>query len=895
VTELRDRLTAALADRYRLERELGAGGMATVYLAEDLRHHRRVALKVLRPDLAAALGPQRFLREIETTARLAHPNILPLLDSGEAGGTLYYVMPYVQGESLRESLAREKQLQLDDVVRIAREVADALSYAHSRGVVHRDIKPENILLESGHAIVADFGIARAVDQAAGGRLTETGVALGTPAYMSPEQAAGSRDLDSRSDVYSLACVVYEMLAGQPPFTGPTAESVVYQHLAAMPPHIAGIRPAVPESVAAALQRALGKTPADRFRTVALFAEALGAQVSATATPVAVAAATPAAVAAATLARFGRSWRRAAVLAVAALAVLVGAVALGSRLLPGRAGARHPRTAIAVLPLENLSPQGPYAYFAGGLHDELLTQLAKVAALRVIGRTSVAAYAGSAKRLREIGDELGVGSIVEGSVQVAGNRLRVIVQLIDPVTEAHLWAEHYDRTLEDAFAVQSDIARRIVEEVGATLTSAEAGAIAAAPTQNAAAYQLYLQGLEYYRRPGIYRRNLEIAQQLYERALALDSTFALAHAALSSVHLAMYGPGNDRTPARLDRARREAAVALRLAPDLPQAHLAAGQVRFIADDDSRGALDEFELGLRGAPNDADLWGWIGYAHLGLGNWDSAVVAREHAVRLDPRNANRFHVLGDTYHYLHRFPEAIAAYRRESALAPDVVQARLSMAWSYIMWKGDLDTLRSVLGGSPQDAEPGMGGAPVESNRVLLLLMERRPDSVIAIVRRFGLEADPGVQLRLIAPAHLLRGDTAAARAAYVAAAAGFVSQERAHPDDPDVHGALGIALAALGRRADALREARWLAQSETYRVHPDVAATRAEILARVGETDAALADLERALVGPSRVTAPMLRLSPNWDPILADPRFQALLAKYADPVAGARAGREGGRP
>ncbi len=279
------RLAAALSDRYLIARELGAGGMATVYLAEDLKHHRRVAIKVLRPELAASLGPERFLREIATTANLRHPHILPLYDSGEVlveppergdgpRSFLYYVMPFVEGESLRDRLNREKQLPLDDAVRIAREVADALSYAHSRGVIHRDIKPENILLESGHAVVADFGIARAVAAAGGEQLTETGMAIGTPTYMSPEQAAGARDLDGRTDLYALACVLYEMLAGQPPFTGPTTESIVRQHLTGTPPPITQFRPAVPAEVAGALQRALAKTPADRFNPVAQFADAL---------------------------------------------------------------------------------------------------------------------------------------------------------------------------------------------------------------------------------------------------------------------------------------------------------------------------------------------------------------------------------------------------------------------------------------------------------------------------------------------------------------------------------------------------------------------------------------------------------------------------------------------
>ena len=281
LSNLLARLQGALADHYSLDRELGAGGMATVYLAHDLKHDRKVAIKVLRPELVHALGPERFLREIATTANLHHPHILPLYDSGRtaepSGALLYYVMPFVEGESLRDRLKREKQLPLDDALRIAREVADALSYAHGHGVIHRDIKPENILLESGHALVADFGIARAVSTAGADRLTNTGLALGTPAYMSPEQAAGDRNVDGRTDLYSLGCVLYEMLAGQPPFSGPTVQSIAHQHLTATAPPITQLRPAVPGIVAAALERALAKNPADRFNPVGQFAEALSTQ------------------------------------------------------------------------------------------------------------------------------------------------------------------------------------------------------------------------------------------------------------------------------------------------------------------------------------------------------------------------------------------------------------------------------------------------------------------------------------------------------------------------------------------------------------------------------------------------------------------------------------------
>src|SRR5512141_779289 len=268
-----DRLRAALAERYRIEREIGRGGMATVYLAEDLKHHREVAIKVLDPELAAGLGHTRFLREIEIAAGLSHPHILPLYDSGESGGFLYYVMPFVEGESLRTRLDREKQLSIPDAFAIGRAVASALSHAHSLGIVHRDIKPENILFAAGQAVVTDFGIARAVGVAGGEQLTRTGMAIGTPAYMSPEQSAGERDLDARSDVYALGCVLYEMLAGQAPFTGPTAQAVLARHAVDPVPPLRTVRQAIPPSLEAVVLRALAKTPADRFRTADEMADA----------------------------------------------------------------------------------------------------------------------------------------------------------------------------------------------------------------------------------------------------------------------------------------------------------------------------------------------------------------------------------------------------------------------------------------------------------------------------------------------------------------------------------------------------------------------------------------------------------------------------------------------
>ncbi|HMH82445.1 MAG TPA: serine/threonine-protein kinase, partial [Gemmatimonadales bacterium] len=332
---VRDALLADLGDRYVIERELGRGGMATVYVAQDLRHKRQVAIKILRPDVAAAIGAERFLREIAIAARLTHPYVLPLLDSGQAAGSLYYVMPYVRGESLRQRLAREQRLPLADALRIARELGAGLDYAHREGFVHRDVKPENVLLADGHAVIADFGIARAMCRAGGDHVTEVGLAIGTPEYMSPEQAAGDRELDGRCDVYSLACVIFEMLAGAPPFTGPSARAIMARHLSEPPPPLRARRPDAPAAVEQALARALAKDPADRFASVAEFVTALEA----------------------------------------------------TRPLDAGAAPVGKTRSIAVLPFVNASADPDNEYLSDGITDELINALTKVEGLRIASRTS----------------------------------------------------------------------------------------------------------------------------------------------------------------------------------------------------------------------------------------------------------------------------------------------------------------------------------------------------------------------------------------------------------------------------------------------------------------------------------------------------------------------------
>ena len=497
MSDVAPRLAAALSDRYRLDREIGHGGMATVYLAEDLKHKRKVAVKVLKAELAAALGHERFLREITTTANLRHPHILPLFDSGEAGGFLFYAMPYVEGETLRDRLTREKQLPLEDALRIAREVADALAYAHGRGVVHRDIKPENILLESGHAVVADFGIARAVSTAGASSLTQVGTAIGTPAYMSPEQAAGEQDLDGRSDLYALGCVTYEMLAGQPPFTGPTVESLIHQHLAAAPRPVTQLRSSVPVPVADAVQRALAKNPADRFASLSEFAVALRMDTTTS----------------------GRTAR--ALVAVAAVALIALAwLGLSGR----RSDAGLDPDVIAVLPFR-VGGNASIDYLRESMLDLLQARLSGGSGPRTVEPgTLLAAWRRavdderedlSEDASRELARELGAGLVLLGSAIATPTELTISGTLLRVGDGAVLARENVSGA-PDSIAV-------LVNRLTAALLIREAGeagersaGLAAAPLE---ALQEYLAGRKAYRRGDYFG-----AMKLYGKAFARDSSF-----------------------------------------------------------------------------------------------------------------------------------------------------------------------------------------------------------------------------------------------------------------------------------------------------------------------------------------------------------------------------------
>lgn len=656
-----DRFAASLADHYLVERELGSGGMATVYLAHDLKHDRSVALKVLKPELAATLGPERFLREIALTARLDHPHILPLLDSGNADGLLYYVMPYVEGESLRDRLNREKQLPLDDVLEITRQVAGALSYAHGHGIIHRDIKPANILLGGGHARVADLGIARAVTAAGGDTLTENGLAVGTPVYMSPEQAAGDRALDARSDVYSLGCVVYEMLAGQPPYTGATAEAILARKSLEAVPSLRVVREAVPAGVEQVITRALAKVPADRFVTAAQFAEALERGRG-------------------SLSPIARSSQR-----VPRRRLLLGAAAVLVAFTVGWWGVTRPQSpsphihSLAVLPLKNLMGDPTQDYFVEGIHEALTAELSKIGALKVISRTTAMRYRDTDKAMPQIARELGVDGLIEGSVLREGDQVRISVQLIHGPSDRHVWADSYQRDLRGILALQTEVARAIANQIQARLTSAEETRLASTHPVNAEAYEAYLRGRYFFNRwpAPEYRSCVEHFQRAIQRA----PNWADAQAGLATCYttLSWDYPPKDVLP----QARVAAQRALELEPNHVEADVALGSVSLFYDWNWEAARQSARRALASSPNSASAHFLYANYSAFVGSFEEAIHEARQAVQLDPASLLMNRGLAFVYLIARRYPDYAAQARVTLDLAPENVTARFDLAWAYAL--------------------------------------------------------------------------------------------------------------------------------------------------------------------------------------------------------------------
>jgi serine/threonine-protein kinase len=906
VTDLHERLRANLEGRYAIERELGRGGMATVFLARDLRHDRPVALKVLHADLAAQLGPERFQREIRFAARLQHPHILTVLDSGESEGQLWFTMPFVEGETLRARINRERQLPVADALRIAREAASALEYAHRHDVIHRDIKPENLLLTTDdQVLVADFGIARALTSGQTGEapdtrdgsLTETGISVGTPTYMSPEQASGDRALDGRTDVYSLGAVLYEMLAGEPPFTGPTAQAIVVRKFTESARPLHQVRDTVSEATATTVARALARAPADRFASAAEFARAL--EVSATTGWVPATRAgeavssSPASPASADPATARRPEGVTAVHAArrhGLILALMAGFAIGLGVLfawrsshdRGGSGAGSVRR-VAVVPFENVGDSAD-GYFADGLTDAIRGKLIGLPGLEVTARSSSAGYKSGQTPVQQIGRELGVEYVLTGTVRWdkhpdGASRVLVRPELIEVSRGAATWQQPFDAALADVFRVQADIAARVADALNLALGTEQRKTLAEKPTGNLAAYDAFLKGeaasagMSTQDPPSLTR-----AIRFYREATGLDSAFVPAWSQLARAYAVLYR-ASAPSQAVAQRAREAAERARRLAPNRADGFLALGDYQADVLKDERLAFATYEAGIRLAPDNVDLLTAMGQREQSLGRWESAATRLGRAAALDPRSPNAARRYAYTLIALRRYGEAQAAQDRALTLAP----ADLTLVHQGVVLalaRGDLVQARAIAAAPPAGTDPDEFLAYFATYEELAFVLGDAQQRRLLTLSPDPFAGDRGAWGLSLAQVHRLRGDAGRTRAYADSARTAFEDQLREAPQDGQVTVLLGHALALAGRKAEAIRAGEraveLLPSSRDAFLGPYVEHQLARIYILAGEPEKALDRLEPLLKMPYTLSRGWLAVDPTFDPLRKHPRFQRLI-------------------
>jgi len=928
----------ALAGQYQIERVLGEGGMATVYLAHDQKHNRKVAVKVMRPELAATLGADRFLREVQVAAQLNHPHILPMHDSGTADGILYYVMPYVEGETLKEHVAKQGQLSVSETMRLGREVAEALAYAHTRGIIHRDIKPGNILLQSGHALVADFGIARALGDE-GEVLTKTGLAVGTPQYMAPEQATGEREVDGRADIYALGAVMYEMMAGEPPFTGPTARAIITRSLTEEPRSLTVSRSGLPAAVNSAVMKALAKSASDRYANAGEMVTALDRAIEGTRSGTSEVAVTagPAplqvwglfalgcmgmlalvssiirqwnlprwtigfavgllAIGAVVLVMTGRmearrragaetpgfgrflTWRFAAlggVLSLMLWAAVATALALSG---PGPAATAHTGgNHLAILPFENQGAADD-AYFADGISDEIRGKLARVNGITVIASSSASQYKNSTKSPQEIARELGADYLLVGKVRWAGpaggvRRVQVAPELVDGKTGATTWQQSFDTGVTDIFAVQAQIASQVAGALGAQLGSREQEQLAERPTKNAAAYDLYLKGKALTSLDAV---TMRLSASYFEQAVALDSTFVDAWGALSTALSGVYFNGS-RDPVAGARSKEAMERALALDPNVPTGYLAAVRYYTLVTSDTTRALAALGRALQLAPNDATVLSAAGAADLGRGNLELAASELERARDLDPRSPGPLGNLQRVYFFQRRYADAIGAGEAAMALSPTNVQVAEWQAMIYLA-QGDLAAARKVIRaaidrGNPAPSVAAIFGGYYEMSWAL----EDTERNLLLRLTPAAFDDDRAWWGQTLAIAHAEQGNMTLARAYADSALPKTKVLLDASPNDGQTQGFYALMLALSGRKAEALTAAeRAMAlgdANQTNRSYNELLVVRTYLA--VGESEKALDLIDKLLKANFYLTPAWLGLDPTFKPLKGNPRFERMV-------------------
>lgn len=929
------RVRKAIGDRYRIERVLGEGGMATVYLAEDVKHHRKVAVKVMRPEFTATLGTDRFLREIEIAAKLSHPHILPVHDSGEADGLLYYVMPWVEGESLRDRLHRDGALPIDVSLRLAREMAEALEYAHRHGIIHRDIKPANILLSGGHALVADFGIARALGS--GDALTQTGISVGTPQYMSPEQALGESAVDARSDVYAVGGVLYEMLSGEPPYTGSTPQAVLAKSLTGPPKPLKVTRPELSPMVTGVVERAMARDINARYQTAAALGDGLEGAFEATRSgsrPIAVAApntgrvltlfgvigVTVLAVTYALMQRVGLptwmfglavvllliglpiilatarlearrgaggttpgmksffTWRNAVFGGVAAFAGWGALAAVLVLRTPAASGEGSRR--LAVLPFENLG-SAEDAYFADGIADQVRGKLTSLPEFQVIARSSSMQYRATSKSPQIIGRELGVRYLLTATVGLVkrgdSTRVQVVPELIDVRTGSAAWQQTFDEPVTDVFAVQQAIATQVASALGVVLGTGEQVQLAQRPTDNLAAYDAFLRGEAILLSlSGADPAALRRGASYYEQAIALDETFAQAWARLAQVSSNLFFLSVP-TPAEADRAKRALERAQALAPRAPETYLAATYYNLFIQRDAVRAREAAVQGLTVAPSNVDLM--VRIANLDIQTQpEEALRTLRRATELDPRSVPSWVALGANLVNLHRSAEALQALDKGLNVDPTSFRLYQLRAMVYL-GQADLAEARRSLASVPRDLDQAGLVTYLSTYNDLYWVLTLDQQTLLLTLPPSAFDNDRATWGLVMAQTYHLRGDKARTLAYADSARTAYEAQLRDAPDDPQLHELHGLALAYLGRYSEAIQEGRrgvqlsGSAATGTYNKHQ-----LARIFVLAGQPNDALDVMEELLRVPYLLTPGWLKIDPSFAPLRGNPRFEKLVAQ-----------------
>jgi serine/threonine protein kinase/tetratricopeptide (TPR) repeat protein len=868
---------------YELLEEIGRGGQGVVYRARQKSLNRTVALKVIGlGHWATQAHLKRFRLEAEAAASLEHPGIVPIHEVGERDGSCYFSMKFVEGGQL-DAVAKREPIPPRRAAELIAKIARIVHYAHEHRILHRDIKPGNILLDQkGEPHLTDFGLARLVETES--TVTRTMEVLGTPSYMAPEQAVGNNaQLTSATDVYGLGAVLYQLLTGHPPFAGGTTYETIRLVLDTEPRQPRLWSPKVDRDLSTICLKCLEKDPKRRYASALALAEDLERWLKHE----------PILARRTGLITRGRKWARRNPTSALLTASLVALAAAAGWIIWKTEFIRQPvTTGIAVLPFENLSDEKEHAFFADGVQDDILIKLAKIADLKVISRTSVMQYRGK-QDMRQIGDTLRVSHVLEGTVRRSGGKVHVNAQLVDTRTDAGIWAEEYDRDLNDVFNIETEVAQSIANRLRAKVSAREKAAMQEWPTKDLVAYDLYVRAASLIDRApyeSVNERGKDYFQaiELLNQAIARDPAFLLAYCRLAEAHDEFYFHRFDYTPSRLELAKSAINSAFRLKPDSGEAHLALAAHFYHGYFDYDHARDELAIAVRTLPNNARIFEWTGFIDRRQSRWHDAVRNFERATALDPRNVKILTSAAVTHHLMRNYGQERRTIDRLIALEPNNIGHRLGRAWIDVRERANTGAVHAVLEKILADNPESAG------SRFDLALYDRdavAADHALVALGALGEDTfDAGRGEMQFSRAYLqgsvarMKGDAAAAHAAFTVARAQQEEAVRAQPDYGPPLCVLGLIDAGLGRKEEALREGRRaielapMAKDSLDGV--DVLYIYAVICAWTGERDLAVEQLETLVKIPAGPSYGDIRLSPCWDPLRGDPRFEKIVNSLA---------------